>query len=218
MIRVEAVGKEFSGFPVLRDVDFVLDKGDFLGIIGPSGSGKTTLLNILAGFEREYEGEVYYQGTRLKSLSRHKQLKLYRSDYAYLFQNYALMMHESVEENLRMAMYYRNVASPKDEMISALEEVSLNKSVLKKPCLLLSGGEQQRVALARLLLKPSQIVFADEPTGNLDRKNADMVFSILKKMKDKGKTVLVVTHDLQNLSYFDYVLELPLLREKNQNN
>ena len=67
MIRVEAIGKEFSGFPVLRDVDFVLEKGDFLGIIGPSGSGKTTLLNILAGFEREYEGEVYYQGTRLKS-------------------------------------------------------------------------------------------------------------------------------------------------------
>ena len=156
---------------------------------GPSGCGKTTLLNMIGAIEKIDIGEITVNGIDIKNKRNH--LNYFRTKIGFLFQNFALVDNKTVKENLKLI---RKDCKTNLSIEEALRIVGLNEKLNKK-VYTLSGGEQQRVALARLMLKKCDIILADEPTGSLDKNNADTVLSILKKLNKQGKTIILVTHD-----------------------
>jgi len=195
MLEAVNITKAYNNEIVVSNFNVKIAKGDFISITGESGKGKTTILNMLGFLEKPDSGEVIVEG--VMNLNRKDVMMLQREKFGYLFQNYALIENETVEANLKIALEYRKDADKKSLIKEALHFVNLNPSVLNKKIYQLSGGEQQRVAIARLYLKESDYIFADEPTGNLDIKNRDMVFELLKKLNESGKAVVYVTHDLE---------------------
>lgn len=194
MIRLQNVNKKFTDKTILNDYSLIIKENDFLGIYGASGSGKTTLLNICSLLEKQDSGDVVFED--VKNPNRRQIQKLRQTKIGYLFQNYGLIENETVEKNLAVAFYGMKMSKLEKHSIAleALKKVGLS-NLLKKKIYVLSGGEQQRVALARLLIKKPKYIFADEPTGNLDRKNAEIVFDILQEFVHQGTTVLFVSHD-----------------------
>ena len=194
MLEAVNLTKAYNNEAVVSDFNLKIKKGDFIAITGESGKGKTTILNMIGLLEKPDFGEVIVEG--MVNLSRKEVMRMQRYKFGYLFQNYALIENASVEANLKIALEYRKDVNKKSLMKEALHFVNLSAAILGKKIYQLSGGEQQRVAIARLYLKESEYVFADEPTGNLDVKNRDMVFDLLKKLNEMGKAVVYVTHDL----------------------
>ena len=195
MIEAANLTKSFNNEVVVSDFNLKIKKGDFVAITGESGKGKTTILNMLGLLEKPDSGEIIVEG--IVNLNRKEVMLTQRHKFGYLFQNYALIENETVESNLKIALEYQKNVHKKSVMKEALHFVNLNSSILTKKIYQLSGGEQQRVAIARLYLKESDYIFADEPTGNLDMKNRDVVFDLLKKLNALGKAVVYVTHDLE---------------------
>jgi len=165
-----------------------------MAITGQSGTGKSTLLNIVGLLEEPDSGDVIIQGIENAWKSEKKQIELFRYTIGYLFQNYALIDNETVSKNLDVALEYVKLPNKDDKKKEVLEKVGLLDKLNSK-IYQLSGGEQQRIALARLMLKKNDIILADEPTGSLDEVNRDQVLSILKSLNNEGKTILIVTHD-----------------------
>lgn len=194
MIRVYNLGKRYGKKVVLRKVSFDIEDGEVVAITGESGKGKTTILNLISLLDREYEGKIEIDGK--SDFSKKEIIDMQRNKISYLFQNYALVESETVEKNLRIALYFRKNVNKKSSIRKALKLVGLD-GIEKRHVYELSGGEQQRVALARAYLKNPKYIFADEPTGNLDKANRDLVFDILKKMNKTGITVIFVTHDME---------------------
>ncbi|QKG85365.1 ATP-binding cassette domain-containing protein [Kroppenstedtia pulmonis] len=194
MIEAKGITKALGGRTLFTDYDLCVEEGSFLAITGESGKGKTTLLNMLSLLEKPDKGEISIAGKT--NPSKREKMLLRRHTIGYLFQNYALMPNETVEANIQIALRYQKGGDRHRIIADSLERVGL-KGVEKKKVYALSGGEQQRVAFARMIAKDSRYVFADEPTGNLDSKNADHIFSLLKELYTQGKTVLLVTHDLE---------------------
>lgn len=192
MIEIENVSKSYSGKRVIDKFSLKIAKGDFVSIIGESGKGKTTLLNMIGLLEKPDEGDIIIDN--VKNPTNKQILLLQRNVFGYLFQNYALIENETVEKNLIISLEYQKKVDKKEEINKSLKAVNL-EGYNKKKIFQLSGGEQQRVALARIILKKCGIIFADEPTGNLDKKNRDIVFNILKQLNEEGKTIIFVTHD-----------------------
>ena len=195
MLEAVNITKAYNNEAVVSDFNIKIEKGDFIAITGESGKGKTTILNMLGLLEKPDFGEVIVEG--VVNLNRKETMMVQRYKFGYLFQNYALIENETVEANLKIALEYRKGVNKKSLMKEALHFVNLNAAMLNKKIYQLSGGEQQRVAIARLYLKESDYVFADEPTGNLDTKNRNVVFELLKKLNEMGKAVVYVTHDLE---------------------
>lgn len=191
IVDIRKVGKKFSDHTVFHQFDLKIEEGDFAVVIGKSGSGKSTLLNIMGLLLKADEGDVTLFGKKnIRPYSKNAE-RLLRNKIGYLFQNFALIDDETVYDNLKL------VVSGKDrqaKMDAALSEVGL-QGYGKKKIYQCSGGEQQRIALARLLLKPCELVLADEPTGSLDHDNKLIVCRLLKKLNEEGKTIVVVTHD-----------------------
>lgn len=189
MIRVEHLSKSFGKFKLFDDFSLEIADGEFVVIEGVSGCGKTTLLNILGSLEKFDSGRITVDGidiTQKKNQRRYLQEKV-----GFLFQNFALVESMTIEENLKLVKNNcRSDTSIDDALVSVGLQHKKNQKVYS-----LSGGEQQRAALARLMIKKCNCIFADEPTGSLDRKNADAVFEILEKINASGKTVIMVTHD-----------------------
>lgn len=195
MIELHNVTKKYKNKTVIDQLSLKVETGDFLCIYGESGSGKTTLLNIMGLLEKLDDGEIIFDGQ--KNLSKKVVNDLQRNKIGYVFQNFGLLTNEKVKDNLMIALKKDKIKKSQAEqlMLESLKEVYL-PDVLDKKIFELSGGEQQRVALARLILKKPEYIFADEPTGNLDEKNSDMVFEILKKFnKENHATVVFVTHN-----------------------
>lgn len=189
MIEGRHICKKFDGKVLFDDLNFHIETGDFVCFSGVSGSGKTTLLNIIGLLEPIDSGTLLIDGKTV--FKRNDKRKYYGKEVGFLFQNFALIENKTVEENLDIvAEKYRTQYSIEE----ALAKVGLSKKISKK-VYTLSGGEQQRVALARLFLKQCKIILADEPTGSLDRRNAQLVMDILKELNQQGKTVILVTHD-----------------------
>ncbi|MDO4900623.1 ABC transporter ATP-binding protein [Actinomyces sp.] len=195
-VDVRNVGKAYGKHRVLDGVSFTVGSGEMFAVTGPSGSGKSTLLNILGLLEAPSNGHVLLKGSPSPRPRTRAANLFIRYQLGYLFQNYALIDHRSVESNLRVALTYVDTSGrAKSELISeALAAVGLSGFESRK-VYTISGGEQQRVAIARLMLKPCDIVLADEPTGSLDNANRDAVLELLQELRLKGKTIVVASHD-----------------------
>lgn len=205
MIEIKNLNKKFNDKVIFNNLNLTIEDGEMLAISGASGSGKTTLLNILGKLDKEYDGNIIIDNKNLKTITQTNYL---RNTIGYLFQNYALADNLTVTRNLDFSLKYSDDKSLEAKE-NALEMVGLDpKEYLNKKIYTLSGGKQQRVALARLFLKPCSIILADEPTGSLDVKNRDVVLEILRKMNEHGKTVIVVTHDPYVLTVCDRVIKI----------
>jgi len=193
VIEINNLSKSYQDTVVFDNFNLEVGENTFNVVMGASGSGKSTLLNIIGLLDKSDSGDVSLFGEKnIKPFSR-KAEKMLREKIGYLFQNFALVENETVEYNLKLALDNRK-GNKKDQIKEVLKEVQLegyeNKKIYK--C---SGGEQQRVAIARLLLKQCDLILADEPTGSLDEKNREIVIKLLKRMQDNGKTIVVVSHD-----------------------
>ncbi|MDG2992299.1 cell division ATP-binding protein FtsE [Candidatus Synechococcus calcipolaris G9] len=208
--QLTQVSKGYAGqHHCLDQVSFTLQSGDFVFLTGPSGSGKSTLLKLLYGAERPDSGSVSVVGQDVQSLGG-RQLALLRRRLGIIFQDYKLLGDRTVAENVAFVLQVRGEA-PSDIMSrvkSALKLVRLaDKTDMRPPSL--SGGEQQRVSIARAIVGGPLLLLADEPTGNLDRQNAIQVLRILHELNQRGLTVLVTTHDLELTRLFKHrVLQL----------
>lgn len=189
MIEIKGLMKSFNDERVLfANFNLKIETGEFVVFVGKSGSGKTTLLNMIGSLERFDSGQIIVDGVNIAK--RRNQLNYLRRKVGFLFQNFALIEEKTVIENLRMVdVKYRG----KTKINAALSELGLS-DLRDKKVYTLSGGEQQRVALARLIIKECDIILADEPTGSLDPENANTVIENLKKLNGDDKTVLMVTH------------------------
>lgn len=188
-VTIDKLCKSFGDRRLFQNFDCTIQQGDFAVITGESGCGKTTLLNMIGGLEPVTSGKIVVGG--LDVTSQKNLQKYYRDIVGFVFQNFALVEQKTVEENLKMVHKQGKTSISIEE---ALASVGMEKS-LKQKVYSLSGGEQQRVALARLRLKNCQLVLADEPTGSLDRKNGELVMNILHQLNAEGKTIIIVTHD-----------------------
>lgn len=196
IIEVNNLTKCYNNKVILEKFSLRVNTGEMIAINGCSGKGKSTLLNIIGLIENFDEGELTIAGIEKLRPNTPQAMKVIRDEIGYLFQNFALIDNETVEFNLKIAMKYAGLNN-KDKMINmekVLDKVGLN-GYLNRKVYELSGGEQQRVAIARLMLKPCNIILADEPTGSLDEENRDNILNILKYLNKQGKTVIIVTHD-----------------------
>ncbi len=188
MIELNNVNKKYGDKVLFSNYNLHIAKGEFVVISGESGSGKTTLLNMIGALERIDSGQITVEGIDI--MRRRNQLSYYRNTVGFLFQNFVLLEEKTVYQNLNMI---RKGNRSTISIQEALEKVGMSDFVNAK-VYTLSGGEQQRIALARLMVKKCDLILADEPTGSLDEKNAKKVMSILKQMNEKGTTIILVTH------------------------
>lgn len=193
---------------VLKDINYDFELGKVYAIKGRSGSGKTTLLSLISGLENKYEGNIYYNDKELKKIN----LDYYRNhDIGIIFQSYNLLPHLTASENIILSMDINKSKEPnkKAKAIELMESVGLSKNQANRRVLKLSGGEQQRVAIARSLSYNPLIILADEPTGNLDKETEDEILDIFRKLAhDEKKCVIIVTHSLNVCQKSDIVYEL----------
>lgn len=180
----------------LSHVTLAVDRGDYVALMGPSGSGKTTLLNVMGGLDRSTSGEVWFDGARLDMLSEHQRLSLWRHKVAYVFQEPRLLLSLSAIENVLLPTAFGG--GPRREgrrlALEVLEQVGLSRRAHHLVDQL-SGGEAQRVCIARTLLSNPLMILADEPTGNLDHRNRLEIIQLLERLHAQGRTVILVTHD-----------------------
>ncbi|WP_145150635.1 ABC transporter ATP-binding protein [Paenibacillus xylanexedens] len=203
------VAKRYGTHNVLSNLNLDILQGQMVAIVGKSGSGKSTLLNMLGMIEKPDNGILKFYNEVFPKPGSKKQSSLLRNKISYLFQNYALVDNDRVDENLNMALCYslKSKKEKHDLKVEALNKVGLSIPLSKK-VYELSGGEQQRVALARILLKPCEVVLADEPTGSLDVSNRDFVISMLTELHQQGKTIVIVTHDEVVARRCEHIIEL----------
>ena len=194
---------------ILDDLSLEIDKGEFIGFVGKSGAGKTTLLNVIGLITDISEGEVVIDNCIIKSINCKKAMLLRRYTLGYLFQNYGLIEDVSVLWHLKLALEYKKVPRKEKEKIikDNLEQFDLIHLVDRK-VYQLSGGEQQRIAIVKLILQGSQIILADEPTSGLDKDNETIVMELLKELNEKGTTIIMVTHNMNLCSYFSRVINV----------
>tara|TARA_Y100000590_G_scaffold46041_1_gene48899 strand:+ start:305 stop:988 length:684 start_codon:yes stop_codon:yes gene_type:complete len=213
LIEVKKLSKQFennnSVIKVLEDVNLNLESGKVIALVGPSGSGKSTFLHLLALLDKPTKGKISILGNSTSDLSENKKNQMIRDYVSIIFQNNNLLSDFTALENVAIPLIIRNksysFALKKAEKF--LKEVNLSHRLNHFPSDL-SGGEQQRVAIARSLIAETKIILADEPTGNLDSKNSQEVFSYFLKLKEKNKIILIATHNRELAKKADYTLSL----------
>jgi putative ABC transport system ATP-binding protein len=198
----------YRGRHTVRALDGVtisVARGDFLSVVGSSGSGKTTLLNLLAGLDTPTSGSVEVNSVSLSSMSR-RQLSAYRAHkVGMIFQSFNLISHYTALQNVETALYFNDTPPRERRRLATaiLEQLGLSDRTTHRPADL-SGGEQQRVAVARAIVKKPEILFADEPTGNLDFENAHQLANLLANLNSSGLTIVLVTHNLEMAQQYSH--------------
>ncbi|MCR8700246.1 ABC transporter ATP-binding protein [Campylobacter ureolyticus] len=193
VISLKNIFKSFKDVHALEDISFDVPKNQWLSIMGPSGSGKTTLINILSLMDNPTSGIYELLGKNVANLSQNEHLKIRRETIGLIFQQFHLIPYLSVLENVMLAQYYHSSVEVEDAK-AMLDMVGLGHRFTHLPSQL-SGGEQQRVCIARALINNPEILIADEPTGNLDEKNEGVVLELFQKIKKDGKTIILITHN-----------------------
>ncbi len=178
----------------LDEVNISIVKGEFVAIIGASGSGKSTMMNIMGLLDRPSEGAYYLENKEVNELSDGKLAEIRNKKIGFVFQSFNLLPKTSAIENVELPLIYSDRKETKGLAVEALKKVGLGERLSHKPNEL-SGGEQQRVAIARALVNEPEIIFADEPTGNLDSKSGTEVMKLFKQLNTEGKTLVLITHD-----------------------
>lgn len=208
MIQVKNLNKQFNGEYLFTEFNLSVNKGEMIAITGKSGSGKSTLIACMCGLEKFDKGKIEINKRNIANMKQKDKVLIYRNEIGYLFQNYALISHETINYNLEIVLSYKKLskAKKKELKLEALNKVGLDKSLDTK-VYTLSGGEQQRVAIARLLLKEPLVIFADEPTGALDEVNKHIILKLLLEFKGKS-TIIIVTHDEEVMNYCDRNIQL----------
>ena len=212
-IKVEKLSKNFVNnkvvVKVLNNLNLNLETGKIIALVGPSGSGKSTLLHLLALLDKPTEGNITILGEPTQKINENKRNQLIRNHISIIFQNNNLLLDFTAVENVAMPLIIRNknYNSSIKEAESYLKKVNLGHRLNHFPSDL-SGGEQQRVAIARSLISDTKIILADEPTGNLDNKNSSEVLSYFLKLKQKNKIVLIATHNREIAKKADYTLSI----------
>mgnify|MGYP004659328317 FL=1 len=205
MIRMNKVTKEYGKHEncirALSEIDFKVNRGEFVAITGSSGSGKTTLLNILGCMDRPTSGSYMINGRETASLSSSEQAKIRNQTFGFVMQNYALIDHFSVYKNVELPLKYARKIKARETRISELLKALNIEDKKNQITNSLSGGQKQRVAIARALVNDAEIILADEPTGALDTKNGIQVMEILSGLHQQGKTIIMVTHNPELLGY-----------------
>lgn len=206
VIDVEGLAKRFGTVTALSGIDIRIDRGAFVAIMGPSGSGKTTLLNILSCLDTPSEGRYRLDGIDVATLSGREQAVARRERIGLVFQQFHMIPYLNALENIMLAQHYHSVADRGDAM-AALERVGMAHRWNHRPAQL-SGGEQQRVCIARALINEPALILADEPTGNLDQDNEARVMDILRDLHKEGRTIVLITHNPQLGAMTDRVIHL----------
>lgn len=196
LIEIKGLCKKFGEKTVFDGLDINIEKGEFVSIMGKSGRGKTTLLNMIGMIEKPDAGDICIMNVKNPKFDSAAARKLRATKVAYLFQNYGLIENDTVEDNLAVSAHFQkdSAKKKKEKYADALKKVGL-ENYEKRKVYTLSGGEQQRVALAKVIVKNPDLILADEPTGSLDADNRDYVLRILNELNKQGKTIVVVTHD-----------------------
>ncbi len=210
VVNVSHRYKNGDGNEVLHDLSFSIEDGKFVVLLGQSGSGKTTLLNIVAGLMKPSKGKVLFDGNDIYTLKPDELCKFRASNIGFVFQNYFLEKSFTAGENVLIPLLLRDDLN-KEERCKKVSEVLDKVGIGEKKDMRvseLSGGECQRVSIARAVVNEPGILIADEPTGNLDSKNGDLVIKMLKSLTEEGTTVLMVTHNENYAEYADLVLRI----------
>lgn len=207
MITIKQLTKKFAPRALFDNLSLHFEPGKVYALIGPSGSGKTTLLNIMAKLESCDQGQVYYRHQLLQQI---KANVYFRDHLGYLFQNFGLLESESVQTNLDLGLIGKRLTrkARAEQQQAALAQVNLSYVTLNQKIFTLSGGEAQRVALAKLILKEPPLILADEPTAALDPQTGYEVMSLLLSLKEAGRTIIIATHNPMIWERADEVIDL----------
>ncbi|MDR0637828.1 MAG: ABC transporter ATP-binding protein [Spirochaetaceae bacterium] len=193
LLELKNITKMYGPLAALKDITLNVSRGEHLAIMGPSGSGKTTLMNIIGAMDKPTTGEVILEGNDISRESEAALNVIRRDKIGLIFQQFHLVTYLSALENVMVAQYYHSMPD-EEEALAALSRVGLAERAKHRPAQL-SGGEQQRVCIARALINYPSLILADEPTGNLDEANERLVMDIFKRLHAEGTTIIVVTHD-----------------------
>lgn len=208
MIELQHIWKQFGSRVIFSDLSLNFQGGMVYALIGDSGCGKTTLLNMLAKLETFDKGKIFYKGNPLISI---KNEEFYRNELGYLFQNFGLLESQTIRENLELGMIgkKKNKKQEKERLLlQALQAVRLDYLSLNQKIYELSGGEAQRVALAKIILKNPPLILADEPTASLDPKNSKEIMEILLELRNANRTIIIATHSPSIWKMADQVIRL----------
>ena len=214
LIKIENLSKIYKSeeveTPALQNVSFSIEKGEFVAIMGPSGSGKSTLLHILGFLDKQTSGKYFFDGKTLDELSDDQMAAVRNQKMGFIFQAFNLLPRTSVLDNVKLPLLYSGIKESEWNKMaeSAIESVGLSHRLNYEPAQL-SGGEKQRVAIARALVLNPSIIFADEPTGNLDSKSGQTVMEIIQKLnEEKGHTIILITHETYTAEYAGRIMRL----------
>ncbi|HGJ9713191.1 TPA: ABC transporter ATP-binding protein [Streptococcus pneumoniae] len=215
ILELKNVNKSYDGRKIIDNLTISIPENSLVAITGKSGSGKSTILNMIGLLESIDSGSIKINGNSIPNINSSKATMLRRNTINYLFQSYALISDITVLDNLMVAMEFLDLSKKEknDKIDKVLKDLDI--FILKnKKVNTLSGGEQQRVALARCILKPGNLILADEPTGSLDPKMAEIVFELIKYLRDKyNKTVIIVTHDISLANRADFIVDLSEMKK-----
>ena len=193
----------------LNDVTLEIAPRKITAIYGPSGCGKTSLLSIISGLDSQYQGNLYFKKQNMRDFSERDLTYFRKAHIGFVFQNFNLIPHQSVLENVKMPLYVKNMT---DKEMAEIAERELSRlgigDFIKKNVKQLSGGQKQRVAIARALVNNPEMIVADEPTGSLDSQSQENVLEIFKELAEAGKTVIIVTHNPEVADYADVVIKM----------
>jgi len=213
MIEINDLKKEYieeeTSTQALRGVTFSIEQGEFVSIMGPSGSGKSTLLHILSFLDRPTGGSYKFQGKSIDEMTDQELAHVRNSDMGFVFQSFNLLSRLTVYDNVEIPLLYSDISPSKRKKLieDAIKSVGLEEKIHTEAGRL-SGGQKQRVAIARALVTDPNVIFADEPTGNLDSQSGLQVMEILESLNDKGRTVILVTHETQTAEFANRIIRL----------